>query len=253
MSERFYLDQPLSVGRVEITGPEAHHMIRVCRFRPGDALCLFNGNGHEYPARVEHIERRTVTVEVLAVDTPERELGFAIEVAAPLPKGDRSQFLVEKLTELGVTSFVPLSTERSVIHPRETKVEKLQRHVSEASKQCGRNVLMRVKPPAEWHAYCRQADLEGGKILAHLRGLEESSRLGVRRIGLAEQTRIAGAYTLAIGPEGGLSAEEVAMAEAAGWSLMDLGPRILRVETAALVLAVLASSRGTFPMASGRD
>ena len=77
------------------------------------------------------------------------ELSDRLEVAAPLPKGDRAQFLVEKLTELGVTSFVPLKTARSVVEPREAKREKLQRYVIEASKQCGRNVLMRIEPPSE--------------------------------------------------------------------------------------------------------
>ena len=65
-------------------------------------------------------------------------------MAAPLPKGDRAQFLIEKLTELGVAAFTPLQTARSVVHPRETKLDKLQRYVIEASKQCGRNMLMGV-------------------------------------------------------------------------------------------------------------
>ena len=72
------------------------------------------------------------------------------EVAAPLPKADRADFLIEKLTELGVTRFVPLRTERSVVHPKATKLDRLERAVIEASKQCGRNVLMQIGPLTDW-------------------------------------------------------------------------------------------------------
>jgi 16S rRNA (uracil1498-N3)-methyltransferase len=153
MSERFYLNGPLAPGPVQVEGPEAHHLSAVCRLRPGDRVCLFNGDGREYPAEVETVERRTVRLRVLGVEAPSRELPFAVEVAAPLPKGDRAQFLLEKLTELGVTTFVPLRTARSVVHPRETRLDKLQRSVIEASKQCGRNVLLRVEPLTDWPSY----------------------------------------------------------------------------------------------------
>src|SRR5438477_12936919 len=113
MSERFYINWPLQPGAVTLEGAEAHHLATVCRSRPGDLVCLFNGDGHEYPARVVAVERRRVTLEVLEAASPPRELSFRLEVAVPLPKGDRAQFLVEKLTELGVTTFVPLSTRRS--------------------------------------------------------------------------------------------------------------------------------------------
>src|SRR5262249_18809874 len=118
MSERFYINWPLKPGAVELTGAEAHHLATVRRFRAGDAVCLFTGAGRECASRVVHVERRRIALEVINVASPERELPFALELAAPLPKGDRGQFLVEKLTELGVTRCVPLTTERSVVHPR---------------------------------------------------------------------------------------------------------------------------------------
>src|SRR5262249_13937860 len=141
---RFYINCPLQPGPVFLEGAEAHHLATVRRFRPGDAVCLFNGDGREYPARIVEIQRRNVALEVTDVAEPRRELAFHLEVAAPLPKSDRGQFLIEKLTELGVTAFVPLQTQHSVVHPRETRLDKVQRHVIEASKQCGRNTLMTV-------------------------------------------------------------------------------------------------------------
>src|SRR5438552_12925835 len=115
MAERFYVNCPLAPGPVVLQGPEAHHLATVCRLRPADVVCLFNGDGREYRATVQRVERRSVTLEVQGVDEPGRELGIALYVAAPLPRGDRSQFLLEKLAELGASCFVPLVTRYSVI------------------------------------------------------------------------------------------------------------------------------------------
>src|SRR5436190_22465765 len=114
MAERFHVNCDLGPGPVDLDGPEAHHLAVVCRVRPGDRVCLFNGDGHEYPADVEEVRKRAVLLRVVGVESPERERRCRLEVAAPVPKGDRGQFLVEKLTELGVTRFVPLITTRSV-------------------------------------------------------------------------------------------------------------------------------------------
>src|ERR1700722_4580521 len=108
MSARYYTNCPLQPGPVALDGPAAHHLAAVCRLRPGDQVTLFNGDGHEYPARLGHVTRRLVDLEILERLSPVRELPFPVELAVSLPKGDRGQFLIEKLTELGVTTFVPL-------------------------------------------------------------------------------------------------------------------------------------------------
>ncbi len=202
-------------------------MTAVCRLRPGDAVCLFNGDGRQYPAEVRAVSRRTVSLDVVGVEEPARELSFRLEVAVPLPKGDRAQFLVEKLTELGATTLVPLRTARSVVHPRETRLEKLQRHVIEASKQCGRNVLMNVAPLTDWETYCQRGDLPARRVLGHPGAPAWDGSAGQDRL-------------VAVGPEGGFTDAEVEQARVAGWCLVGLGPRILRVETAALALALRA-------------
>jgi 16S rRNA (uracil1498-N3)-methyltransferase len=230
MAERFYVNCELKPGPVLLQGAEAHHLAAVCRLRPGDTVCLFNGDGHQYPARVESVGRRDASLEIFAVESPIRELPFRLEIAAPLPRGDRAQFLLEKLTELGVTAFIPLQTARSVVHPRETKLDKLQRHVIEASKQCGRNALLHVQPMVDWSAFCQSSKLPQRRILGHPGGASKRE----------DADNAPGRDTVAaVGPEGGFTEEEVALACAAGWRALDLGPRILRVETAALALAVL--------------
>jgi len=233
MAERFYTNSALAVGPVLLQGPEAHHLATVCRLSTGEQVVLFNGDGREYSAEIISVSRKQVELDVQSIEQPPREFGFRLEVATPLPKGDRADFLIEKLTELGVTDFVPLRTQRSVVQPRETKLERLQRTVIEASKQCGRNVLMQVHALAEWSEYCRRRELPARKLLAHLEGsfrmMEDSAFSDV---------------CVAVGPEGGFTVEEVELAKGAGWQLVRLGPRVLRVETAALVMAVKAGLSG---------
>jgi 16S rRNA (uracil1498-N3)-methyltransferase len=231
MSERFYVSSPLKPGQVILEGAEARHLATVCRLRAGDAVCLFNGDGRQYPATVQEVGKRTVALLVLGAETPERELSFRLVVAAPLPKGDRAQFLIEKLTELGVSGFVPLLTRRSVVQPRESTHDKLQRWVIEASKQCGRNRLMEIGSAEEWASYCRRDDLPMCRLVAHCG--EAPAGTGQ----LPGKSDVA----VAVGPEGGFTEEEVAAARHAGWQVIGLGPRVLRIETAALALAAIAS------------
>src|SRR5262249_886733 len=194
-----------------------------------DRVYLFNGDGRQYPAEVCTTAKRHVCLQVLGVEAPARELAFRVEVAAPIPKGDRGQFLVEKLTELGATSFVPLCTARSIVQPRAVTLDRLRRYVIEASKQCGRNFLMRIEPPVRWGEYCAQGDLPQVRLLAHPGG---TGQTGPARRDCA----------ITVGPEGGFTDEELERARSAQWQLLDLGPRILRIETAALALVARVTS-----------
>jgi 16S rRNA (uracil1498-N3)-methyltransferase len=236
MADRFYINSELAPGMVVLRGPEAHHLGAVSRLRRGEPVWLFNGDGREYAGRIVEITRRDVTVEVLSINSPQRELPFVLHIAAPLPRGDRAVFLVEKLTELGATKLTILSTERSVVAPREAKIDRLERHVVEASKQCGRNTLMRIEPPRPWLEFVREEGLAVRRLIAHPRIDEKYDSPRV----LGE--RGCDDVVAAVGPEGGFSDEEVDAALASGWQAIDLGPRILRVETAALVLATRLTS-----------
>ncbi len=226
MANRYYTSFPLAPGEVVLQGPEARHLATVMRARPGNAVCLFNGDGCEYPATVIAVSKRDVTLHIASVEKPSRELAFQLEIAAAVPKGDREEFLLEKLTELGVTRFVPLLTERSVVVP---KVERLRRTVIEASKQCGRNVLMEVSELVRFDEYLRRSKDFGCRWLAHPCPQSKEVPLSVYP------------HTVAIGPEGGFSDAEVKAATTAGWQCVDLGPRILRIETAAIAVAAYCS------------
>jgi 16S rRNA (uracil1498-N3)-methyltransferase len=231
LSDRFYTADPLGPGEYALTGPEAHHLAAVRRYAPGDRVTLFNGDGLDYPAEILSVGKRTVSLSVLAPVAVDRELPFPLVIGSALPKGDRADFLVEKLTELGVTRFVPLVTARAIVIPKPSVVEKFTRAVIEASKQCGRNRLMQVDAPQSLDAFLARTDLPSSRVVLHT-GPSLQPLVASREAGAV----------VAIGPEGGFTPEEIASALAKGWQTASLGPRVLRMETAAIAAAALLAT-----------
>lgn len=221
MADRFYSPDQLGPGEHQLVGAEAHHLAAVRRIGPGAHVILFNGDGNEYPAEVVSVCKRAVVLNIVRVVPTDRELSYPVILASALPKADRTDFLVEKATELGVARFIPLITARSVVHPKDTVVEKLNRAVIEASKQCGRNRLMVVEHPQRWEAFVVRPDLPSARRMLHTAPTETL-------------VRTTEAAVVGVGPEGGFTSNEVEVALAAGWQVVSLGPRTLRVETAAL-------------------
>ncbi|MBM3982370.1 MAG: 16S rRNA (uracil(1498)-N(3))-methyltransferase [Planctomycetes bacterium] len=226
MADRFYTADALGRGEHVLTGPEAHHLATVRRFAPGDSVTLFNGDGYDYPAEIVSVGKRAVALNVRGPVATARELAFPVVVGSALPKGDRADFLIEKLTELGATRFVPLLTARAVVRPKVGIAEKLARAVIEASKQCGRNVLMAVEEPQDWCVFAARADLPASRVVLHT-----GPNLA--------PARAAAGVALAVGPEGGFAPDELALATSFRWTAATLGPRVLRTETAALAAVVV--------------
>ena len=238
--DRSFWDSPTTRGVATLTGHEAHHLIHVMRGRLGTRVVLFDGSGCEFQAVVEGVGHGEVQLSIVDRQEVDRELPVHLTLAVALPKGDRQRWLVEKAVELGVERLVPLGTLRSVAQPVVQALARLQRNVIEASKQCGRNRLMQIAQPQNWPDLVATTGHIPTRILAH----PESQTGATEARGSAQPlpaARPADPVLLAVGPEGGFSTEEVALAVAAGWRAVDLGPRILRVETAALVLAAIVA------------
>ncbi len=233
MTNRYFVEEPISHSHVTLSGPEAHHLIHVMRAGPGTQVVLFDGSGAEFPAVVDSFRRSTVELSILSRDEISRELPMAITLGVTLPKGDRQKWLIEKAVELGVARVVPLSTDRAVAQPVEQAVQRLRRSVIEASKQCGRNQLMQIDEARSWPDFI--ADTAGltCRLLAHPRTNDAETELPP-----VMPDRVA----IAVGPEGGFTDAEVALAVDAGWQSIDLGSRILRIETAAIAMAVLVAT-----------
>jgi len=242
MADRYFTDCPIADDRVVLAGAEAHHLIHVMRARPGTEIVLFDGSGAEFSARVERLRRSEVELSIAARHEIDRELPLAVTLAVALPKGDRQRWLVEKATELGVARVVPLQTARSAAQPVRQALERLRRTVIEASKQCGRNRLMEIALPQTWPDFIAETAAEPCRLLAHpKRGHATFSPVAASSGASQPGKKVACPPFLAVGPEGGFTDEEVSLATAAGWQPIDLGPRILRIETAAILLAAQAA------------
>lgn len=228
---RFYLPANLNGPTAELLGPEAHHLHNVLRLQPGDEIELFDGDGTEATARVESASKKRVVVSILSRQPGAAELPAPLTLATAVPKGDRFRWLVEKATELGVTRLVPLQTERSVVDPRATKLEKMRAAVIAASKQCCRAQLMEITPLQNWAEFLTSLPTDDPLLIAHPGGTAWRADW------------VAGDQptTICIGPEGGFSEAEISHANARA-TLVDLGPRILRIETAALALVALCGA-----------
>src|SRR3954466_314658 len=150
MSERFYSPHPITAGCMMLDGPEAHHLLHVMRAAVGDEVTLFDGSGAEFRATVQTLRRTDAELRIIERREIDRELPFELVVGVALPKGDRQKWLIEKLTELGVTTLVPLTPERCAPHPAAAAFDRLRRSIIEAAKQCGRNRLMNITEPQAW-------------------------------------------------------------------------------------------------------
>ena len=234
MSDRFFSTVPITDDVAALSGPEAHHLARVMRAQVGELVTLFDDSGQEFSARIRSIGKRDIELEVLERRAVNRESLVNLTLAVALPKGERQRWLIEKAVELGVAELVPLETERGVAQPSEGALDRLRRGVIEASKQCGRNRLMKIGSAQSCRAFFAAPSGNGLRFLAHPGG-------AALRSAWPGAVDFSGATVLAaVGPEGGFTDEEIGIAVAGGWTLVDLGPRILRVETAAIALAAWA-------------
>jgi len=238
---RFYCPLPLVSGQVVDLPATAARHVQVLRMQPGHSLTLFNGEGGEFSAEVQHMGRSDVRVVVGEHRNVECEAAIQVHLAVGMPANERMDWLVEKATELGVHRITPLMTERSVIRLTGERAEKKQAHwqavAASASEQCGRNRVPLIDMPERLDAWLArqtsQADVVQGVLSLHA----STQPLHALRAQAAEQTKT---WVLLNGPEGGLTDAEDAAARAKGFVALTLGDRVLRAETAALgALALL--------------
>src|SRR6185436_15410174 len=170
MSERFFVEQPITGSTAELVEAEAQHLAKVMRAAVGDEVVLFDGSGAEFAAKVARLSKSVVLLEIVERREINREPRVELTLAVALPKGERQKWLVEKLTELGATRLIPLITERGVAQPVESALDRLRRGVIEASKQCGRNRLMEIAAPERVTDFFRNSSLVNYRLLAHPTG-----------------------------------------------------------------------------------
>jgi len=219
------------VDRVDVTGDDGHHLARVLRLRPGEAVTVADGLGLWRPYRITGTGGDAVHLDALGPPEREPELAPRLAVAFALTKGDKPELVVQKLTELGVDRIVPVVAERSVARPDEaraaTAAERWRRIAREAAGQCRRARLPVVE---------ELGPLAG---LAGHPGIVVADRGGGPAQGLGAPAT--GEILVVVGPEGGLTAADVEALQP--WARLGLGPLVLRAETAALAAATVLAAR----------
>lgn len=215
-----------------IEGDEAHHAARVKRVEVGEVVEVLNGRGLVIGGRVEEIRKKArgdgweVALRVVEARVVERETP-RVEVWSAVPKGDRFEEMIDQLTQVGVAEWSPLHAARSVVDPRQGKLDRVARRALEASKQCGRAWGMDLGP--------------GGGLDEALRGF--GTRVVIAdAMGEAYRRSGAACIRVLVGPEGGWAPEEVDRARAAGATVARFGSHVLRLETAAVVAAAVVGA-----------
>ncbi|MFC0669750.1 16S rRNA (uracil(1498)-N(3))-methyltransferase [Azotobacter chroococcum] len=220
---RFFIDAPLSLGRLELPEAQAHYIGRVLRLAAGDAVQLFDGSGREFVGELVEVGKKSVQVELREQFAGLAESPLRIHLGQGLSRGERMDWAIQKATELGVAHITPIVSERCEVRLKDERADKRLTHWQQiaisACEQCGRSVLPSIHPPmllGDWLART-EAEL---KLVLH--PFAEPLTRHARPVSLA----------FLIGPEGGLSEAEVAAAQRASYQAARLGPRVLRTETA---------------------
>ncbi|WP_242612649.1 16S rRNA (uracil(1498)-N(3))-methyltransferase [Corticibacter populi] len=239
-------------GTIELSEQASRH-VQVLRMQPGETVRLFPGHAdagnQEFTARILHMGRRSVSLQVEAMEIVNRELPRAIHLAVGMPSNDRMDWLVEKATELGAASITPLITERTVLRLQGERAEKKRQHwqaiAIAACEQCGRNTVPEIHPLTGLSDYLRtppgrqdspalhQVPLPGSNARDKLLLGFSPGSIDVRQW-FSEAAAVPDTVHVLSGPEGGLSVQEEHVAAAYGFSSITLGPRVLRAETAPL-------------------
>jgi 16S rRNA (uracil1498-N3)-methyltransferase len=238
---RVFHSEPLKgKERVALDAAAAKHLLTVLRLKPGAEFVLFDGSGFEYGVVLELADKKQALVKILKIHGPVVESPLHVTLVQGVSRGERMDYTVQKAVELGVTAIVPVLTGRSVVKLDEAGAEKKRGHwqavATSACEQSGRVRVPDVALPEPLINYLGKQREHGLRLL-----LDPLAESGLEGFGRPSDAKV----SLLVGPEGGLSDQEIALAAQAGFKAMRLGPRILRTETAALVaLSLLQSSWG---------
>ena len=222
--KRFFVEQ--IADDMTLSAEESRHVKNVLRLTEGDEVTLFDGSGREYSAVVDHVARDAVHVHVVREAVSDREPGIRVTLLVGALKGDKTELVVQKATELGVMRIGVFSSRYCAAYMNENKLERLRRVAREAAKQC----LRATVPEVVYYETLEEA-LRAGEGCRHNLFACEFLPAGGEGLGVLQESVCA-----VVGSEGGFSEEEYEAARQLGYTGISLGRRILRAETAAIAL-----------------
>ncbi|MGF1747274.1 MULTISPECIES: 16S rRNA (uracil(1498)-N(3))-methyltransferase [Vibrio] len=217
----------VDLGRLALSEDASNHIGRVLRMKEGQDVLLFDGSGHEFPATIDEVTKKSVTVALTNKVANSIESPLDLHLGQVVSRGDKMEFTIQKSVELGVNTITPLISERCGVKldPKrfEKKMQQWQKIAISACEQCGRNTVPTIRPIMSLEQWCAEPS-EALKLNLHPRAKYSINTLPepINKV------------RLLIGPEGGLSPQEIEMTEQYQFEETLLGPRVLRTETAAL-------------------
>lgn len=228
-TSRIYHPDSLTVDdEIELSSDASHHLGKVLRASGGESIILFNGDGFNYPARISQVNKKQVFARVQDKLANPNESNIQIHLAQVISRGDKMDLTIQKAVELGVTHITPLLSERCGVKLSAERFAKKQQQwqkiVNSACEQCGRSIVPKIADIVSLERLFLQP-FEGLKLNLH-----PQATSGIRSLVCPDNQQI----QLLIGPEGGLSDEEISQAHHAGYQDVLMGPRVLRTETAGL-------------------
>ena len=227
---------------VTLSAEETRHLRDVLRLKSGDEVYVFDGAGQEVRGKVRRIARDSSEVSVVSKVEPARaESPLKLTLTVALLKGEKFDLVIQKMTELGVAHVIPLMTARADVRIRndsdaERKLIRWRRIALEATKQCGRARLMDIENPIAFDDEIKRPKRDELHLMFSERGGTSLATAG-------ETKERRDSVVALVGSEGGWADEEIDQARAAGWKIVTLGGRILRAETAAIIVAALLQNR----------
>lgn len=245
MQRYFVSPQAIRDQQVRITGDDVKHITRVLRLQPGDEVICADGRGNSYLVRLTNLQPDAVVGDMIRKLDEKVESQVNLTLVQGLPKSDKMDLIVQKGTEMGIQRFVPIETERTIVQydaKKETKrLERWQRIAKEAAEQSHRLVIPELQEVTSFRAWMeREARAYDLLLIAYEAEAEQGMREVLQRYSVDSPHRvIPRSIAVVIGPEGGLTKEEVDFALKKGARAVTLGPRILRTETAGLVAAAI--------------
>lgn len=233
---RIYTDQALTANsECELEEAPSHHVLKVLRMQTGRKLIIFNGQGGEFDAKIIATNKRQARLALGELRTLETESPLHTQLAIGLSRGERFDLVLQKATELGVSSITPLFTEHCEVKLSGERLEKKtlswKKTLIAACEQCGRQQVPTLNPALSFMDFIQQKPKGLGLVLHH-RHTQSLQQLKLKHAGI-------NSVSLLIGPEGGLSNIEIDCALSNAYSALRLGPRILRTETAPLAVLSL--------------
>jgi 16S rRNA (uracil1498-N3)-methyltransferase len=232
MTRYFYTSEQMQDDNtVILIDEDAHHLLRVLRAEAGDKVELCNERGQCHLSSIVSLDKHQVSCS-LVEPLPDHEAAIHFTLAFGLLKGEKTEFILQKATELGISSFLPFVSERTVVRPEKTKgtarLMRWEKIVRGAAGQSRRNLIPKIHEPTTWQELVKQVSNYDKAVLFW--EAEHKNTLTAVLGGTLPGSRV----LLVTGPEGGFSENEAQRAMTHGMVAVTLGPRILRAETAAL-------------------